>query len=162
MNALPLPSSRAVPMAYPFAQGAAGEDRAVSVDDEIFEADPCPRSLKGYLLGIDGRDSVFVHPQDWYPEHDVELRLGGTGQALQDAGRGLLDHGRIDILGPDLLDRPVQGVVVLLLEKAHDNSPWSDPSSFWSRCRARCRITAMEVCELPSIRAISRLPSPSR
>jgi 3-phenylpropionate/trans-cinnamate dioxygenase ferredoxin reductase component len=35
-----------------------------------------PPLSKGYLLGKAERDSVFVHPVDWYAEHDVELRLG--------------------------------------------------------------------------------------
>ncbi|MGI3199356.1 FAD-dependent oxidoreductase [Streptomyces umbrinus] len=33
---------------------------------------------KGCLLGKEDRDSIFVHPADWYPEHDVELLLGTT------------------------------------------------------------------------------------
>src|ERR1700744_5859643 len=37
-----------------------------------------PPLAKGYLLGKDERDSVFVHPADWYPEHDVDLRTGVT------------------------------------------------------------------------------------
>lgn len=46
-----------------------------------------PPLSKGYLLGTSPRDEVFVHPQDWYPEHDVELRLGTTVEAL-DRGAG--------------------------------------------------------------------------
>jgi len=37
-----------------------------------------PPLAKGYLLGKEERDSVFVHPADWYPEHDVDLRTGVT------------------------------------------------------------------------------------
>jgi NADPH-dependent 2,4-dienoyl-CoA reductase/sulfur reductase-like enzyme len=37
-----------------------------------------PALSKGYLLGKDSRDSVFVHPADWYAEHDVDLRTGVT------------------------------------------------------------------------------------
>jgi NADPH-dependent 2,4-dienoyl-CoA reductase/sulfur reductase-like enzyme len=37
-----------------------------------------PPLTKGYLLGKDDRDSVFVHPADWYAEHDVDLRTGVT------------------------------------------------------------------------------------
>jgi len=37
-----------------------------------------PPLSKGYLLGNDERDSVFVHPADWYAKHDVDLRLGVT------------------------------------------------------------------------------------
>jgi 3-phenylpropionate/trans-cinnamate dioxygenase ferredoxin reductase subunit len=37
-----------------------------------------PPLTKGYLLGKDERDSVFVHSADWYAEHDVDLRTGVT------------------------------------------------------------------------------------
>jgi 3-phenylpropionate/trans-cinnamate dioxygenase ferredoxin reductase component len=37
-----------------------------------------PPLAKGYLLGKDTRDSVFVHPADWYAEHKVDLRTGVT------------------------------------------------------------------------------------
>ncbi|MDN5763046.1 MAG: FAD-dependent oxidoreductase [Microlunatus sp.] len=35
-----------------------------------------PPLSKGYLLGNDELDSVFVHNADWYREHEVDLRLG--------------------------------------------------------------------------------------
>jgi len=35
-----------------------------------------PPLSKGYLLGKENRESVFVHPAQWYAEHDVELLLG--------------------------------------------------------------------------------------
>jgi NADPH-dependent 2,4-dienoyl-CoA reductase/sulfur reductase-like enzyme len=37
-----------------------------------------PPLSKGYLLGNDPLDSVYVQPADWYDEHDVELRMGVT------------------------------------------------------------------------------------
>jgi NADPH-dependent 2,4-dienoyl-CoA reductase/sulfur reductase-like enzyme len=37
-----------------------------------------PPLSKGYLLGNDELDSVYVHPESWYPEHGVDLRLGVT------------------------------------------------------------------------------------
>ena len=37
-----------------------------------------PPLSKGYLLGKDKRDSAFVHPAAWYPEHNVDLRTGVT------------------------------------------------------------------------------------
>ncbi len=37
-----------------------------------------PPLAKGYLLGKDARDSVFVHPAGWYDEHRVDLRTGVT------------------------------------------------------------------------------------
>jgi NADPH-dependent 2,4-dienoyl-CoA reductase/sulfur reductase-like enzyme len=37
-----------------------------------------PPLAKGYLLGKDARESVFVHPAGWYAEHQVDLRTGVT------------------------------------------------------------------------------------
>src|SRR5205823_7311497 len=41
---------------------------------------PCARPplSKGYLLGNGQRDSVYVHPADWYDEHNVRLIEGIT------------------------------------------------------------------------------------
>jgi 3-phenylpropionate/trans-cinnamate dioxygenase ferredoxin reductase component len=35
-----------------------------------------PPLSKDYLLGKAGRETIFVHSQEWYTEHDVDLRLG--------------------------------------------------------------------------------------
>ena len=32
-----------------------------------------PPLSKGYLMGADELDSVFVHPGEWYDEHDVTV-----------------------------------------------------------------------------------------
>ncbi|HMR49775.1 MAG TPA: FAD-dependent oxidoreductase [Arachnia sp.] len=37
-----------------------------------------PPLSKGFLLGDDALESIFVHERGWYDEHDVELRLGTT------------------------------------------------------------------------------------
>ncbi|SOE09724.1 3-phenylpropionate/trans-cinnamate dioxygenase ferredoxin reductase subunit [Streptomyces sp. 2323.1] len=44
-----------------------------------------PPLSKGYLLGKDERETVYVHPPKWYAEHDVELRLGTTVTAIHPA-----------------------------------------------------------------------------
>ena len=41
-----------------------------------------PPLSKGYLLGNDPIDDAFVHPVDWYAEHDVDLRLGVEATAV--------------------------------------------------------------------------------
>ena len=41
-----------------------------------------PPLSKGYLLGNDSRDSVYVHPDGWYAEHGVDLRTGVTVTAI--------------------------------------------------------------------------------
>jgi 3-phenylpropionate/trans-cinnamate dioxygenase ferredoxin reductase component len=53
-----------------------------------------PPLSKGYLLGSDERDSSFVHPQAWYDEHDVVLRLSTRATALDPASHEVeLDDG---------------------------------------------------------------------
>ncbi len=41
-----------------------------------------PPLSKGYLLGKDSRDSIYVHAADWYAEHHVDLRQGVTVTAI--------------------------------------------------------------------------------
>ena len=47
-----------------------------------------PPLSKGYLLGNDELESAFVHPEEWYAEHDVTLRLRTRATAIdRDAHR---------------------------------------------------------------------------
>jgi len=46
-----------------------------------------PPLSKGYLLGNDELDVVFVHPQEWYDEHDVDVRLGTSVTGIDLAGK---------------------------------------------------------------------------
>jgi 3-phenylpropionate/trans-cinnamate dioxygenase ferredoxin reductase component len=41
-----------------------------------------PPLSKGYLLGNDELESVYVHPEGWYAEHGVDLRMGVTVTAV--------------------------------------------------------------------------------
>jgi 3-phenylpropionate/trans-cinnamate dioxygenase ferredoxin reductase subunit len=41
-----------------------------------------PPLSKGYLQGGSGRDTVYVHAPRWYPDHQVELRLGTPVTAI--------------------------------------------------------------------------------
>ncbi|GII77243.1 pyridine nucleotide-disulfide oxidoreductase [Sphaerisporangium rufum] len=53
-----------------------------------------PPLSKGYLAGTAGRAGVFVHPEDWYAGHDVELRLGVAATGLDRGARRVeLDGG---------------------------------------------------------------------
>ncbi len=72
----------------------AGAKAAETLRDEGFDGDIVllgaeperpyerPPLSKGYLLGKDPRDSVYVHPADWYAEHRVDLRQGVTVTAI--------------------------------------------------------------------------------
>jgi 3-phenylpropionate/trans-cinnamate dioxygenase ferredoxin reductase component len=53
-----------------------------------------PPLSKGYMLGSDERDSAFVHPASWYPEHDVDLRLNTRATALDPAAHEVELDGR--------------------------------------------------------------------
>jgi 3-phenylpropionate/trans-cinnamate dioxygenase ferredoxin reductase component len=44
-----------------------------------------PPLSKEYLQGAADRDTVFVHPADWYRDHDVDLRLGTSAAAIDRA-----------------------------------------------------------------------------
>ena len=48
-----------------------------------------PPLSKDYLSGSSDRDSVFVDPEDWYAEHDVDLMLGSSVARI-DAPRQLI------------------------------------------------------------------------
>jgi len=62
------------------AEGFDGEIVLLGTEHELpYERPPLS---KGYLLGKAERDSIFVHPLDWYPGHDVDLRLGVTVTAI--------------------------------------------------------------------------------
>ncbi|MFF3257058.1 NAD(P)/FAD-dependent oxidoreductase [Actinacidiphila glaucinigra] len=61
------------------------DGRLVLIGDEPDRPYVRPPLSKGYLLGKETRDSIFVHPDDWYDKHDVDLRLGTTVTGL-DAG----------------------------------------------------------------------------
>jgi 3-phenylpropionate/trans-cinnamate dioxygenase ferredoxin reductase component len=62
------------------AEGFDGEIVLLGTEGELpYERPPLS---KGYLLGKAERDSIFVHPLDWYPGHDVDLRLGVTVTAI--------------------------------------------------------------------------------
>jgi 3-phenylpropionate/trans-cinnamate dioxygenase ferredoxin reductase component len=74
--------------------GLAAAKAAETLRDEGFDGDIVllgaeperpyerPPLSKGYLQGSDARDSVYVHPADWYAEHGVDLRQGVTVTAI--------------------------------------------------------------------------------
>jgi NADPH-dependent 2,4-dienoyl-CoA reductase/sulfur reductase-like enzyme len=49
-----------------------------------------PPLSKGYLLGNEELDVVYLHPADWYAEHDVDLRLGVTVTGIDRAVRAVV------------------------------------------------------------------------
>src|SRR6185312_16295983 len=60
-------------------------------DDRPYERPPLS---KDYLRGELARETVYVHPEGFYADHDIELRLGRTAEDLDTSARELtLDDG---------------------------------------------------------------------
>ncbi|HEY2190725.1 MAG TPA: FAD-dependent oxidoreductase [Actinomycetospora sp.] len=64
-------------------EGFAG--RVVLVGDEQERPYERPPLSKEYLQGHAERDSVFVHPDHWYADHGIELRLGVPATGIEPA-----------------------------------------------------------------------------
>ncbi|HUA27846.1 MAG TPA: FAD-dependent oxidoreductase [Streptosporangiaceae bacterium] len=69
-------------------EGFSGTVVLIGAEDERpYERPPLS---KGYLLGKDARDSIFVHPEGWYAEHDVDLRRGTTATSIDRSGHRVI------------------------------------------------------------------------
>ncbi|MFD7435469.1 NAD(P)/FAD-dependent oxidoreductase [Streptomyces sp. NPDC059861] len=62
------------------AEGFSG--RVILICDERDHPYERPALSKGYLLGKEERDSIFVHEPAWYAQNDIELHLGQTVDAI--------------------------------------------------------------------------------
>jgi 3-phenylpropionate/trans-cinnamate dioxygenase ferredoxin reductase subunit len=83
----------------------AGAKAAETLRDEGFDGDITligseperpyerPPLSKGYLLGSDSRDSVYVHPAEWYAEHNVGLIEGITVTEIDPGSRTIVTTG---------------------------------------------------------------------
>jgi NADPH-dependent 2,4-dienoyl-CoA reductase/sulfur reductase-like enzyme len=72
-------------------EGFAGEIVLLGAETERpYERPPLS---KGYLLGHDELDSVYVHPETWYVEHGVDLRMGVTVTAIDAAAGAVVTSG---------------------------------------------------------------------
>ena len=69
------------------------DGRIVLFGDEPHRPYERPPLSKGYLQGNDERDTVFVHPENWYGEHDVDLRLGTEVTGLDRHAHELMTAG---------------------------------------------------------------------
>ena len=61
------------------------DGRIVLVGDEEHRPYERPPLSKDYLIGKSEREKAFVHPESWYAENDVELRLGSHVSAIDRA-----------------------------------------------------------------------------
>jgi 3-phenylpropionate/trans-cinnamate dioxygenase ferredoxin reductase component len=70
------------------------DERVVLIGAEDERPYERPPLSKDYLRGEAERETVYVHPEGFYAERDIELRLGRTAVSLNVAGRELaLDDG---------------------------------------------------------------------
>jgi 3-phenylpropionate/trans-cinnamate dioxygenase ferredoxin reductase component len=58
------------------------DGRVVMIGTEAERPYERPPLSKDYLRGEVGREKVYVHDEGFYPEHDIELRLGSTAAEL--------------------------------------------------------------------------------
>ena len=70
-------------------EGYAG--RITLLGSEVHRPYERPPLSKSYLQGDADRESLFVHPQPWYAEQSIDLRLGVTATAL-DVDAHTRDH----------------------------------------------------------------------
>jgi 3-phenylpropionate/trans-cinnamate dioxygenase ferredoxin reductase subunit len=143
-----------------------------------------PPLSKEYLLGKADRDIIYVHPQDWYKDHDVELRLGAAATAIDREGHEvtladgtrqpysklLLATGssprRLSVPGADL-----GGVLYLRtaqdsdrLKAAFQAAPrvavvgggWIGLETAAAARLAGAEVTVLEAAELPLLRVLGR------
>jgi 3-phenylpropionate/trans-cinnamate dioxygenase ferredoxin reductase subunit len=54
------------------------DGRITLIGDELHRPYERPPLSKEYLLGKSALEKVFVHPEGWYAEHDIDLRLGNA------------------------------------------------------------------------------------
>jgi 3-phenylpropionate/trans-cinnamate dioxygenase ferredoxin reductase component len=70
------------------------DERVILIGAEDERPYERPPLSKDYLRGEVDRETVYVHPEAFYAEHDIDLRLGRTAVSLNAAARELaLDDG---------------------------------------------------------------------
>jgi 3-phenylpropionate/trans-cinnamate dioxygenase ferredoxin reductase subunit len=143
-----------------------------------------PPLSKGYLLGSAERETIYVHPLQWYAEHDIDLRLGVTVTGIDPAAHEvrLADGGRVGyaklLLTTGSAPRrlPVPGADldgVLYLRSVADcerikaafgvasrvaviGAGWIGLETTAAARAAGVEVTVLEMAELPLLRVLGR------
>jgi 3-phenylpropionate/trans-cinnamate dioxygenase ferredoxin reductase subunit len=143
-----------------------------------------PPLSKDYLLGKAERETVYVHPQQWYTEHDVDLRLGVAVTAVHPSAHevSLADGSRIGYAklllttgsAPRRLSVPGAGLDgVLYLRNLGDSdriraafqssskvavigAGWIGLETAAAARAAGVAVTVLEMAELPLLRVLGR------
>jgi 3-phenylpropionate/trans-cinnamate dioxygenase ferredoxin reductase subunit len=69
------------------------EGRVVLIGTEPERPYERPPLSKEYLRGEAGREQIYVHPHDYYAEHDIELRIGTAVRRVDPAAREVMLDG---------------------------------------------------------------------
>ncbi|MFG3226918.1 NAD(P)/FAD-dependent oxidoreductase [Kitasatospora sp. NPDC048194] len=143
-----------------------------------------PPLSKGYLLGKEPREKIYVHPPQWYADHDVTLRLGTRVASIDPARHTvtLADDGRVEyaklLLTTGSVPRrlPVPGADldgVLYLRRVEDSdrikaalrpgariavigAGWIGLEVAAAARTAGAEVTVLEALELPLLRVLGR------
>jgi 3-phenylpropionate/trans-cinnamate dioxygenase ferredoxin reductase component len=143
-----------------------------------------PPLSKDYLLGKAERETIYVHPRQWYAEHDVDLRLGVAVTAIHPGAHevSLADGSQIGYAklllttgsSPRRLSVPGAGLDgVLSLRSAGDSdrikaafqsasrvavigAGWIGLETAAAARTAGIEVTVLERAELPLLRVLGR------
>ncbi|MFF4796552.1 NAD(P)/FAD-dependent oxidoreductase [Streptomyces sp. NPDC001276] len=69
------------------------DGRIVLFGDEPEPPYERPPLSKGYLMGKQDREAIFVHPSQWYTDHEIDLRLDTTVTTIDRAGHAVTASG---------------------------------------------------------------------
>ena len=143
-----------------------------------------PPLSKDYLLGKAERETIYVHPQSWYAEHHVDLRLDTRVTGIDPAGHevALADGSRVGYArlllatGSSPRRLPVPGADadgVLYLRRVGDSDEiraafqtasriavigagWIGLETAAAARAAGAEVTVLEAAELPLLRVLGR------
>ena len=143
-----------------------------------------PPLSKDYLLGKAGRETIYVHPLQWYAEHDIDLRLGVAVTGIDPGGHqvSLADGSRVGYSklllatgsSPRRLSVPGAGLDgVLYLRSVGDSDQikavltgasrvavigagWIGLETAAAARAAGAEVTVLEMAELPLLRVLGR------
>jgi 3-phenylpropionate/trans-cinnamate dioxygenase ferredoxin reductase component len=162
------------------AEGFTGPIVLIGAEDELpYERPPLS---KDYLQGKAGRDTIYVHPRQWYADNSVDLRAGVTvtgidraAHAVTLAGGGRVEYGRLLLTTGSAPRRlPVEGAGldgVLYLRTAGDSdrlraaftggarivvigAGWIGLEAAAAARQAGADVTVLEAADLPLLRVL--------
>jgi 3-phenylpropionate/trans-cinnamate dioxygenase ferredoxin reductase component len=156
----------------------------ILIGDETEPPYERPPLSKDYLLGKAERETIYVHPRQWYADHDVDLRLGVTVTGIHPSANEvtLADGSRVGYAklllatgsSPRRLTVPGAGLNgVLYLRRVSDSETikaafkgasrvavigggWIGLETAAAARAAGVEVTVLETAELPLLRVLGR------